>query len=43
MFAGPMYSHCVPYMLLARRLCDLGINITYMNTESIITHLTVIN
>lgn len=41
MFGGDMVSHCVQCLLLARKLCALGINITFINTELTISKLKV--
>lgn len=42
MFAGTMVSHAVPCLLLARKLCAVGLNISFINSESIISKLKVI-
>ncbi|KAG0566034.1 hypothetical protein M758_7G031800 [Ceratodon purpureus] len=42
MIGSPVVSHCVPALLFVRKLNALGINVTFINAESIITKLEAI-
>lgn len=42
MFAGPMVSHAVPNLIFARKLCAVGIHVSFVNVESVISKLKVL-